>query len=224
MAAGRASNLQLARPQTAAALVLDGDASLRRETAILLRGSGFEPITDDGPGETREAGVAILLAVGERNPVPRMRETVERLAGRPVVLVAASDFGGRALRQVLQAGAAGIVEAGRLRETLMPTLEAVLAGVLVVPTGARRQLAPRALSHREREILALVVRGYTNRQIAQELFVAECTVKTHLSSAFAKLETRSRAEAAALLMDPDEGYRFGLPAADGPEDRAVAHR
>src|SRR5215213_8658785 len=126
MAAGRASNLQLAPPQTAAALVLDGDASLRRDTAILLRGSGFEPITDDGPGETREAGVAILLAVGERNPVPRMRETVERLAGRPVVLVAASDFGGRALRQALQAGAAGIVEAGRLRETLMPTLEAVL--------------------------------------------------------------------------------------------------
>jgi DNA-binding NarL/FixJ family response regulator len=224
MAAGGASNLQLAPPRTAAALVLGGDAALRRETVILLRASGFESIAGDGPVEEREPGVAILLAVGERKPATRVRETVERLAGRPVILVASSDSGGAALRQAVQAGAAGIVEADRLRETLMPTLEAVLAGLLVVPMSARRQLAPRALSYRERQILALVVRGYTNRQIAQELFVAECTVKTHLSSAFAKLETRSRAEAAALLMDPDEGYRFGLPAADGPEDRAVAHR
>ena len=224
MAAGGASNLQLAPPQTAAALVLGGDAALRRETVSLLRASGFESIVGDDPVEEREAGVAILLAVGERTPAPRVRQTVERLAGRPVVLVASSDSGGRALRQALQAGAAGIVEADRLRETLMPTLEAVLAGLLVVPTAARRQLAPRALSYREREILALVVRGYTNRQIAQELFVAECTVKTHLSSAFTKLETRSRAEAAALLTDPDEGYGFGLPAVAGPEDPAVAHR
>jgi DNA-binding NarL/FixJ family response regulator len=60
-------------------------------------------------------------------------------------------------------------------------------------------------SHRERQVLALLVRGLGNRQIASHLFLAESTVKSHLSSAFQKLGVRSRKEAAALLMDPDEG-------------------
>ena len=77
-----------------------------------------------------------------------------------------------------------------------------------MPRALRRQLAPQALSHREKEILALVVVGYTNAQIAASLFVAECTVKSHLSSAFAKLDVGSRAEAAAVVQDPESGYRL----------------
>jgi DNA-binding CsgD family transcriptional regulator len=75
-----------------------------------------------------------------------------------------------------------------------------------VPVALGRRVAPRALSYREKQILGLVVLGLTNRQIADRLFVAESTVKTHLSSSLRKLDARSRAEAAALVLDPDEGY------------------
>ena len=54
-------------------------------------------------------------------------------------------------------------------------------------------------------MLALVVRGLGNRQIALRLFLSESTVKSHLASAFQKLGVRSRKEAAAVLLDPDEG-------------------
>ena len=59
--------------------------------------------------------------------------------------------------------------------------------------------------------------GHTNREIADRLYSAESTVKTHLSSAFRKLDARSRSEAVSRIMDPESGYRATiLLANDGP--------
>jgi DNA-binding NarL/FixJ family response regulator len=118
------------------------------------------------------------------------------------------------LRRALRAGATGIVFDGDIERALVPTARAVAAGQLTVPLALRQQVAQRPLSYREKEILSCVVRGYTNRQIADKLFIAESTVKTHLSSVFEKLDARSRAEAAALVLDPDTGYGLGLPYLD----------
>ena len=60
------------------------------------------------------------------------------------------------------------------------------------------------ITRRELEILALVARGLSNREIAAELFVSENTVKTHCSRAFDKLGARRRTEAVQL------GKQFGL--------------
>ena len=56
----------------------------------------------------------------------------------------------------------------------------------------------------------LVVMGFTNSQIGSRLFLAESTVKSHLSSAFSKLGVRSRSEAAALILDPEESFGMGI--------------
>jgi DNA-binding CsgD family transcriptional regulator len=60
-------------------------------------------------------------------------------------------------------------------------------------------------SHREKEVLGLAISGHTNGEIATTLFLAESTVKSHLSSAYRKLGAASRKDAASLLLDPDEG-------------------
>jgi DNA-binding NarL/FixJ family response regulator len=60
-----------------------------------------------------------------------------------------------------------------------------------------------AFSHREKQVLRLVADGLTNSEIAERLFLSESTVKSHLSTAFAKLGVRSRKEAAALVLDPE---------------------
>ena len=63
---------------------------------------------------------------------------------------------------------------------------------------------PFGLTPRERQVLALVARGATNRQIGAQLYMAEKTASVHVSRILAKLDVRSRTEAAAVA------HRLGL--------------
>ena len=63
---------------------------------------------------------------------------------------------------------------------------------------------PFGLTPRERQVLALVARGATNREIGAELFMAEKTASVHVSRILAKLDVRSRTQAAAVA------HRLGL--------------
>ena len=63
---------------------------------------------------------------------------------------------------------------------------------------------PFGLTPRERQVLALVARGATNREIGSELFMAEKTASVHVSRILAKLDVRSRTEAAGVA------HRLGL--------------
>ena len=66
--------------------------------------------------------------------------------------------------------------------------------------GERRAMGdnPYNLTRREREVLALLAAGKTNRLIARELHVREGTVKSHLSSVYVKLGVSNRTEAAVV--------------------------
>ncbi len=59
---------------------------------------------------------------------------------------------------------------------------------------------PNGLSEREREVVAYLVSGLTNRQIAQHLSITPITVKHHLSHIFCKLDVRSRLELALFAL------------------------
>ncbi len=67
---------------------------------------------------------------------------------------------------------------------------------------------PFGLTPRERQVLALVARGATNREIGAELFMAEKTASVHVSRILTKLDVRSRTQAAAVA------HRAGLVAPD----------
>ncbi|MGD2143813.1 MAG: response regulator transcription factor [Anaerolineae bacterium] len=60
--------------------------------------------------------------------------------------------------------------------------------------------AADALSEREADVLALVVEGFTNREIGEELGIAHNTVKNHLRSVYAKLSVKNRTQAAAFAV------------------------
>lgn len=116
----------------------------------------------------------------------------------PVVVV--SDcVGQRPISKALRHGAAGYVYADRAADVLACTVRAAVGGMTVLPKDVRRHSVSPTFSHRERQVLDLAIRGHTNTQIARELFLAESTVKSHLSACFRKLGVSSRAEAAAAL-------------------------
>jgi DNA-binding NarL/FixJ family response regulator len=165
---------------------------------------------------------AVVLACDpfEASSLAAIRRVADSLRTSPLVVVSsASD--GVGIRQAVNAGADGVVYEAELETTLGPTTQSVLVGHVSLPRRFHRCVVKPVFSHREKQVLAMVVRGFGNRQIANQLFLAESTVKSHLSTAFQKLGVRSRKEAAALLMDPDEGLEnvlgvdVELPAARG---------
>ena len=83
--------------------------------------------------------------------------------------------------------------AARGESVLSPSVAALLLG-RVRP---RRPLPRARLSAREREVLALIARGRTNREAAAALHISEATVETHLLHIYAKLEVPDRASAVA---------------------------
>jgi DNA-binding NarL/FixJ family response regulator len=75
-----------------------------------------------------------------------------------------------------------------------------------------------ALSHRERQLIALVAAGRMNAQIAERLSLAESTIKAHLSSLLRRLGVRSRREAAGAVFAADDEFRRSIPSSTRPID------
>jgi DNA-binding NarL/FixJ family response regulator len=160
--------------------------------------------TDDGPYE-----VVLSVAATASAATAALDEARSADDHRAPVLVTES-LGPGELRAALAAGIAGIVLAPEIDTALVPCLRAVRVGQLCVPRSQASQVDPAALSTREKQILGLVVMGYMNGEIAAQLFIAESTVKSHLSSAFAKLGVKSRNEAVELIVDSQRGLGIGI--------------
>jgi DNA-binding NarL/FixJ family response regulator len=120
--------------------------------------------------------------------------------------------------EALRAGASGFLLKDASATTLVEAIRVVARGeALLAPTVTRRLLdrfAPRlpavdplvthnlaTLTERELEILKLIARGLSNQEIATRLFLAETTVKTHVSNLLAKLQLRDRIQAVVLAYD-----------------------
>jgi DNA-binding NarL/FixJ family response regulator len=126
---------------------------------------------------------------------------------RALVLTSAADRG--LVPLAVQAGAAGFLYKDVDPEALIRALRSVHDGnTLLAPEAAGsllRGAAPAvrgigALTGREREVLARIADGRSNREIARLLGVSEKTVKTHVSSVLAKLGVADRTQAALLAV------------------------
>ena len=127
----------------------------------------------------------------------------------PIVVVCES-IDRRSARRAVDAGIDGLVVSDQIGSVLGPTVAAVLAGQTAIPRTLRASLRGPSLSFREKQVLGMVVMGLTNGEIASRLFLAESTVKSHLSAAFRKLGVQSRSEAASLILDPQGSLGPGI--------------
>jgi DNA-binding NarL/FixJ family response regulator len=193
------------------AVVVDDDRTRNELLATLA--SGGLPVNADALTLHRVAELAgdppdaLVLSADlmRASGLAALRRARAQCPSARIVVVAAAADAASAARECLNAGADAFVPGAAMERMLVAAVHAVIAGFVCVPRKARRLLAKPAFSHREKEVLGLLVDGLTNRQIASRLFLAESTVKSHLASAFAKLGVRSRKDAVALLLDPAEG-------------------
>ncbi|HEY7267327.1 MAG TPA: response regulator transcription factor [Solirubrobacterales bacterium] len=178
--------------------------------AVLSRSASAEQLLASCNGTVPACAVVAADAPG-RSTAEAIRLIRSRLGEVPAVLVC-RRAGVADVRRALELGADGVVLAADADQALAAVVVAVCAGQVSAPAGQRRAVRPRALTSREKQILTLVVAGLTNSQIAAELFLAESTVKSHLSSAFGKLGVSSRSEAVAVILDPERGPGLGIGA------------
>jgi DNA-binding NarL/FixJ family response regulator len=142
----------------------------------------------------------VVLVCDESLPAKLLRELIRRFRDSRVVVISSSSKSST-VRCAVDAGAAAFVTLEAAPSALIPSLDAVAAGQLAIPLSSRQELLPTTLTIREKQVLALVVMGLQNAEIAAKLYLAESTVKSHLSSAFSKLGVRSRNEAVAVILD-----------------------
>jgi DNA-binding NarL/FixJ family response regulator len=201
-------------------LIADDHPVVRQGLQVLLSvHDGFSVA-----GEAADGGEALALAA-ELDPdvilldlklpvldgVAVLRELRERgIRARTLVLTSASDRG--LVPLAMAAGAAGflykdvdpdaLIRAVRSVHDGHTLLAAEAAGSLVGAADARGTAVRGvgALTAREREVLAQLADGRSNREIARALGVSEKTVKTHVSSVLAKLGVADRTQAAVLAV------------------------
>jgi DNA-binding NarL/FixJ family response regulator len=167
--------------------------------------------------------VVIAIDLLALSPTANLRLLRAELPDTPIVVVSTAS-GPNTVRKALAAGASGYVREADIETALPVAIRAVLVGQVCIPRQATSETGRPAFSLREKQVLELVARGFTNGEIAQRLFLAESTVKSHLSSSFRKLGVSSRKEAAALVLDPDNGLGLGLRTISWSEDPALAER
>jgi DNA-binding CsgD family transcriptional regulator len=161
------------------------------------------------PG-ARGAALRVLARTAGR-PIPLLEQAVEILARSPARLEhtrALVDLGAALRRANRRADA---------REPLRRALdEADRTGMLLLARRAREELnaagarprrtalsGPGALTPAEHRVASLAAHGHSNREIAEQLYITQRTVETHLTHAFQKLDIGSRTELAAALSAQD---------------------
>lgn len=197
--------------------ILDDHELVRQGLRDLLEGEGFVVVGESG--SAAEAirripalqpdisvldgrlpdGTGIEVCRDVRSLDPRLRCLIltsydDEQAIRGAVLAGASGY---ILKQIRSNDLlAGIRKAATGESLFEPGVEQrIIAGLSRTPTDPRME----ALSAQEKKVLALIGQGLTNRQIGEELFLAEKTVKNYVSSILAKLGFERRTQAAVYV-------------------------
>ena len=196
-------------------LVIDSQPDLE---VVLEAGDGAQALRALTPGQGRPAVDVVLMDV--RMPVMdglAATAALTAVGDRPRVIVLTTFDLDEYVLRAIRAGASGFLLKDAPPEEMLDAIRTVHAGdAVIAPSSTRRLLdhlvavlpaepdpaapapartAVAGLTDREREVLVLMARGRSNREIAAELFVAEPTVKTHVSRILAKLPARDRVQA-----------------------------
>lgn len=200
-------------------LIVDDHQLAREGLKSVLAGDGLEVVGEATSGEeavelvTRLQPDVVLMDVRLGSGIDGL-EATRRIAalGLPsrVLMLSLHDMPAY-VREALAAGAAGYVLKDASITELRGAVSQVMAGQSVMPLNlinaalrqSEREVRPvdalNTLTRREREVLAQIAEGLTNKEIARLLNVSPATIKAHVERIIAKLGVSDRTQAAVLV-------------------------
>ncbi|MFB6894530.1 response regulator [Kitasatospora sp. NPDC056327] len=211
-------------PAPVRVFLLDDHEVVRRGVHDLLDGEpDLEVVGEAGTAEQAlvripalRPDVAVLdVRLGDGDGVAVCRELRSRMPDLACLMLTSFDDE-EALLDAVMAGAAGYVLKQISGTDLVAAVRTVASGRSMLDPGAATRLLNRLrseaepaqpsaggpeLTAREQEVLALIGEGLTNRQIGERLFLAEKTVKNHVSRLLAKLGVERRVQAALIATE-----------------------
>ncbi|MFG2503448.1 response regulator [Streptomyces sp. NPDC048441] len=202
-----------AEPITPITLLIVDDHPVVRDglRGMFQSAPGFEVLGEAADGveavglvERLDPDVVLMdLRMPGGNGVEAIAELTRRGSRARVLVLTTYDTDSDTL-PAIEAGATGYLLKDAPRDDLFTAVRAAAQGRTVLSPAVASRLVSRVrgpgnepLSTREREVLALVAKGTSNRAIAVELFISEATVKTHLTHIYGKLGVNDRAAAVA---------------------------
>jgi DNA-binding NarL/FixJ family response regulator len=207
--------------------IADDQAMVRQGFGALLAAQPDISVIGDAPNgrvavsevkRLRPDVVLMDVRMPELNGLDAAREILSAAIDPPVRVLMLTTFDiDEYVYEALGIGASGFMLKDAPAEELIRAVRVVADGeALLAPSVTRRLIAdvtrrrsaprsphPRldALTPREREVLELIAAGLSNTEIAERLFVAEQTVKTHVGKVLSKLSLRDRAQAVVLAYE-----------------------
>jgi len=207
--------------------IADDQAMVRQGFGALLAAQPDISVVGDAPNgriavaevkRLRPDVVLMDVRMPELNGLDATREILSAAMDPPVRVLMLTTFDiDEYVYEALGIGASGFMLKDAPAEELIRAVRVVADGdALLAPSVTRRLIAdvtrrrstprgrhPRleSLTPREREVLELIAAGLSNTEIAERLFVAEQTVKTHVGKVLAKLALRDRAQAVVLAYE-----------------------
>jgi DNA-binding NarL/FixJ family response regulator len=218
---------------TSTQVLIADDQALLRQGLVMMIGAqpDMEVVGEAATGTEAVAAAAALrpdiVVMDIRMPGMDGVEAARKIcaaqppgAGPRVIMLTTFDLDEHVVA-ALQAGASGFLLKDAMPADIIAAIRVVSAGeALLAPSVTRRLLDPFAtssqlavmvpppgldlLTEREREVMGLVVRGLSNSEIRQQLFLSEPTVKTHVGRILMKLGVRDRVQLVVLA------YEHGL--------------
>jgi DNA-binding NarL/FixJ family response regulator len=176
-------------------------ASSKEMIVVGQAGSGEEAITQHAAIRPDITLMDLRLpGISGVETIRRIRQTVPQ--ARFIVLT--TYEGDEDIHQAIEAGAGGYLVKGMPQEMLVSAVRRVHAGGRYLPPPMSQTLASRtpdsSLSAREREVLGLVAKGNSNREIAIALGITEATVKCHVSVILSRLNVSDRTQAVVTAL------------------------
>ena len=153
--------------------------------------------------EASDGQEGVEVALQERPDVIIMDIVMPHMTGIEATLAILKEWSNEKIYPVLDAGAKGYMLKTSSAEEILRAIRKVEHGELAIETEVSQKVEYRKnhvelhddLTARERDILALLTKGYENQRIADELFISLKTVKTHVSNILSKLEVSDRTQA-----------------------------